>query len=66
MGICPDMESYAPGRVFDMREGRFWRALGDIIPATWGIEGFVRINNNAATIADNTRPYLWLWGLTTA
>ena len=28
------------------------------------IEGFVRINNNAATIADNTRPYLWLWGLT--
>ena len=41
-----------------------WRALGDIIPATWGIEGFVRINNNAATIADNTRPYLWLWGLT--
>lgn len=23
MGICPDMDSYTPGRVFDMREGRF-------------------------------------------
>ena len=27
MGICPDMESYAPGRVFDMREGRFRTSL---------------------------------------
>lgn len=40
-----------------------WIALGSLIPSTWGIEGFVRINTNAATLAENSRPFLWLWGL---
>lgn len=42
----------------------FWQWIGDIVPATWGVEGFIRINNNGATLAQQTTPYLWLWGLT--
>jgi len=41
-----------------------WTLLGDLVPATWGIEGFVRINSNAATLAENARPYIALWILT--
>lgn len=41
----------------------FWKALSDLIPATWGVEGFVRINSNGATLEESSRPYLWLWGL---
>lgn len=39
-------------------------ALGDLVPATWGVEGFVRINTNGGTLAQQHEPYLWLWGLT--
>lgn len=42
----------------------FFMALSDLVPATWGVEGFVRINSNGATLAESARPYLWLWGLT--
>ena len=38
-----------------------WRWLGDIVPATWGVEGFIRINNNNATLADNCTPFVALW-----
>ena len=38
--------------------------LGDIVPATWGIEGFVRINSDGATLGLEPRPWYWLWGLT--
>ncbi len=38
--------------------------LGDIVPATWGLEGFVRINSNNATLGLVSRPWFWLWGLT--
>ena len=41
-----------------------WRQLSDIIPATWGIEGFVHINSNGATLSDVTTPYIMLWRLT--
>ncbi len=41
----------------------FWKVFSDMIPATWGVEGFIRINNNGATLAQQTVPYLWLWGL---
>lgn len=41
----------------------FWTAVGDLIPATWGVEGFIRINSNHATIEQQSTPYLWLWGL---
>lgn len=42
------------------------RALGSTVPATWGINAFIRINSNAATLAENATAYLWLWGLTLA
>lgn len=42
----------------------FWQWVGDIVPATWGVEGFIRINNNGGTLAQQSTPYLWLWGLT--
>lgn len=42
----------------------FWKLVSDIIPATWGVEGFIRINSNGATIGEQSTPYLMLWGLT--
>jgi len=44
--------------------GGFLSAIGDLVPATWGIEGFVRITSNGAPLALVKRPWLWLWGLT--
>ena len=44
----------------------FWYAIADTVPATWGVEGFVRINSNASTLAEQSVPYTWLWGLTVA
>lgn len=38
--------------------------LSDIVPATWGLQGFVRINSNDGTLALQSGPYYWLWGLT--
>lgn len=43
--------------------GWFWTWLGDLIPAVWGIEGFIRINSNGATLAQNATPYLMMWAL---
>ncbi len=43
-----------------------WKLLGDIVPATWGVEGFIRINNNGATLAQQSTPYHWLWRLSLA
>jgi len=40
-----------------------WKGIGDIIPATWGMEGFIRINSNNATIHDNSQCYLMMWAL---
>lgn len=44
----------------------FWNVIGDFVPSTWGIEGFIRINTNDATLAESSTPYYWLWGLTLA
>ncbi|MDE6453964.1 MAG: ABC transporter permease [Muribaculaceae bacterium] len=30
----------------------FWKAVSDFIPATWGLEGFIHMNGNGATLAD--------------
>lgn len=38
-----------------------WTAVGDLVPATWGVEGFVHINSDNATLADEARPYHALW-----
>lgn len=43
-----------------------WQWLGDIVPATWGVEGFIRINNNGAPLALESTPYHWLWWLSAA
>ena len=44
----------------------FWKWMGDIVPATWGMEGFININNNGASLAEESHAYHWLWGLTAA
>lgn len=41
----------------------FFTWLGNLVPVTWGVEGFIRINSNGATLAENTTPFFWLWGL---
>lgn len=43
--------------------GDFWLAVGNAIPAVQGVEGFIRINSNNATLAENSTPYLIMWGL---
>lgn len=39
----------------------FWKALSDIVPATWGMEGFIRMNTNGATLAQVRGAYINLW-----
>ena len=39
----------------------FWKAISDCIPATWGMEGFIRMNTNGATLAQVSRDYINLW-----
>lgn len=41
-----------------------WTAVGDLVPATWGVEGFIRINSNSASLGENSTPYLAMWLLT--
>lgn len=41
----------------------FWTLVGDTIPATWGVEGFIRLSCNGASIADEATPYRMLWVL---
>ena len=41
----------------------FWTLVGDMIPATWGVEGFIRMNSNHATLFQSSTPYLALWAL---
>lgn len=38
-----------------------WTWLGNLIPATWGVEGFIRINSNAATLSESSRPFVAMW-----
>lgn len=44
--------------------GKLWLWIGNCIPATWGVEGFIRINSNGASLEQNTHPYIMLWVLT--
>ncbi len=41
--------------------GAGWYVVSNLVPSTWGVEGFVRINSNGATIAENAVPYIALW-----
>ena len=40
-----------------------WKMLGDMIPAIWGVEGFIRINSNAATLHEVGTDFVALWVL---
>ncbi len=39
----------------------FWLWISDLVPATWGVEGFIRINSNGASLAESSRPFIALW-----
>lgn len=39
----------------------FWKAISDCIPATWGVEGFIKMNTNGATLAQVSKCYINLW-----
>lgn len=40
-----------------------WKIVGDCVPATWGVEGFIQINCNGGTLTEAAHPYLMLWVL---
>lgn len=42
----------------------FWKAISDCIPATWGMEGYIKMNANGASLAQVSRCYINLWILT--
>lgn len=42
----------------------FWKALSDCIPATWGMEGFIKMNTNGSTLSQVRAAYINLWILT--
>lgn len=42
----------------------FWKFLSDLVPATWGVEGFIRMNTNGAALSQVRPDYEWLWILT--
>lgn len=43
-----------------------WKALSDICPSTWGVEGFVKMSTNGSTLAQVSHEYLMLWILAAA
>lgn len=38
-----------------------WRILSDLIPATWGLNGFILMNSNGSTLADVSEQWHNLW-----
>ncbi len=41
-----------------------WIWVGNCVPAVWGVEGFIRINSNAATLPEVGTAFLAMWILT--
>lgn len=41
----------------------FWRLVGDCVPAIWGMEGFIRLNANGSTLAEESHPFIMMWVL---
>lgn len=39
----------------------FWKGLSDLVPATFGVEGFIRMNTNGASLAQVSNDYISLW-----
>lgn len=44
---------------FAMPEG--WKLLSDIIPCTWGVEGFIKMNSNGSSLAQVSGEYINMW-----
>ena len=38
-----------------------WKVLSDLVPATFGVEGFIRMNTNGSTLAQVSPDYIALW-----
>lgn len=43
--------------------GPVWTIFSDLVPATWGVQGFIRMNANGANLSQVATDYHWLWGL---
>ncbi len=43
-----------------------WTAVSDIIPVTWGVEGFIRLNSNGSTLHEQSFSWMMLWILSGA
>jgi len=43
---------------------RFWRLLSYVFPSTFGVNGFVKINNMGASLAEIKNEMIWLMGQT--
>lgn len=41
-----------------------WIWIGNCVPAVWGVEGFIRINSNGASLQQVMYQYIMLWVLT--
>lgn len=39
----------------------FWHFVSDCVPATWGVEGFIRMNANGASLSQVNTDYIHLW-----
>lgn len=46
---------------FAMSEG--WQIVGGLVPATWGVEGFILMNTNGSTLPQVEPMYIRLWVL---
>ncbi|MDE6352556.1 MAG: ABC transporter permease [Muribaculaceae bacterium] len=42
---------------------QFWIWIGNAVPCVWGVEGFIRMNSNGASLQANSTEYLALWAL---
>lgn len=43
---------------------KVWLWIGDLVPATWGVEGFIRMNSNGASLSQVSNEYIALWIMT--
>lgn len=41
----------------------FWILVGDLVPATWGVEGFVVMNSNGSPLWEQGHSFIMLWVL---
>ena len=42
---------------------RLWVWTGNLVPGVWGVEGFIRINSNAASLREVSDDFIGLWVL---